>query len=61
MSEEYVWRINDDGTDAKIQKVVRCKDCKWWKKFEQPILPEICSRCGANMTADDFCSRGELK
>lgn len=64
MSEEYIWRINDDGTDAKIQKVVRCKDCKYWHDWsnmswydeEQGYYCEYSGR--AYWTAEDFCSRG---
>ena len=53
-------------------KIVRCKDCKYW---QEPVeqdgykYPSQCTRderaymeeCAILMDADDFCSRGEKK
>lgn len=71
MSEEYVWRINDNGTDAKIQKIIRCKDCKYcdrhhlvdglfcyrlYEKYNKEYPQMI-----IEVDADDFCSRGKRR
>lgn len=64
MSEEYIWRINDDGTDAKIQKVVRCKDCKHGipDREDGKIVGYECDLFyDSYWDADDFCSRGEKR
>lgn len=62
VSEEYIWRINDDGTDAKIQKIVRCKDCKYSREAMPMVKGQY--ECGYVLgvrTANDFCSRGEKR
>ena len=55
--------------------VIRCKDCKHWmpsdwmfsevwksKNIEDYQEEEIgCAYCDMNMSANDFCSRGEKK
>lgn len=36
-------------------EVVRCKDCKWWKPFN-----DVMGHCGCDMRHKDFyCSEGE--
>lgn len=56
-------------------KIVRCQDCKHWmpydwmfseicksKNIEDYPEEEIgCAYCDMNMSANDFCSRGEKK
>lgn len=56
-------------------EIVRCQDCKHWipydwmfsevwksKNIEDYLEEEIgCAYCDMNMSANDFCSRGEKK
>ena len=46
-------------------KIVRCKDCKFWKKYGYINgKPEFLPKCGFNQIytgKDDFCSRAERK
>lgn len=68
LTEEYVWTINSNGQDTKVQKITRCKDCKYWDKsvyWENEKHEKQGCRCEKNnnimTTADDFCSRGVRK
>ena len=63
-------RILKEMIGNRIEKIVRCKDCKYW---QEPVeqdgykYPSQCTRderadleeCNIEMDADDFCSRGE--
>lgn len=65
----YTWTIDNDGKEhdgvtlqsiidmmptADVVEVVRCKDCKWWKPFN-----DVMGHCGCDMTHKDFyCQRG---
>ena len=54
---------------SKAQEVIRCKDCKYWNKhhFVDIYVCSIHNKEGQypyllfEMTADDFCSRGEKR
>lgn len=40
---------------ADVVEVVRCKDCKWWKPFNDKM-----GHCGCDMKhKDQYCSYGE--
>ena len=40
---------------ADVVEVVRCKDCKWWKPFNDNM-----GHCGCDMKhKDQYCDRGE--
>lgn len=40
---------------ADVVEVVRCKDCKWWKPFNDKM-----GDCGYDMKhKDQYCDRGE--
>jgi hypothetical protein len=62
MIGEEVIAIWDDGIDGaelyEVQKLVRCKDCKWYNGRyyfnEKSCFPKA-------PNADDFCSYGERK
>lgn len=44
---------------ADVVEVVRCKDCIEKRVYPDGILR--CRRTGRNMSAEDFCSRGERR
>ena len=51
----------EDASDADVVEVVRCKDCKWYKrKYPWNGIYE-CSYLEAPMDDDDFCSWGERR
>ena len=61
---EYVYDTNcflesiDEQPTIDAVPVVRCKDCKWWKKAGCAFD----TRCKEDIPkADDFCSYGERK
>ena len=58
--------VVDDSPTVDAVEVVRCKDCKYWKKFESSLLGSVmcCTGQGSmniQKAADDFCSYGERK
>ena len=57
-----VGQIDEKTGDSEIEKVVRCKDCKWWQDNNGGYPHEEC-RWGKDETpdADDYCSYGERK
>lgn len=63
IADEVVKRLNDKD------EIVRCKDCKYWNKhhFVDIYVCSIHNKEGRypyllfEMSADDFCSRGERK
>ena len=61
--EEYVWRVNSNGIDVGVQKIIRCKDCKYFSQNDR-----WCERyeCGDgdrlicwDLGEDGFCSKAE--
>lgn len=46
--------------EALRDKIVLCKDCKYWNKIDKAMY---CTRHISimHMGADDFCSRGEKR
>lgn len=55
-----------DASTVDAVEVVRCKDCKFWIKFESSLIGEVmcCTGQGAvNIIKqpDDFCSCGKRK
>lgn len=47
-----------------VSSMVRCKDCKYFcpdEKWDKDSDYCFCRLIGIEMTADDFCSRGEKK
>ena len=47
--------IFDDIPSADVVEVVRCKDCKWWKPFNDKM-----GHCGCDMKhKDQYCNYGE--
>ena len=49
----------EDASDVDVVEVVRCKDCKWYKRKNGNIYE--CSYLEAPMDDDDFCSWGERR
>ena len=61
-------RILKEMIGKRIEKIVRCKDCKYWQtskiKGSKDYHTCMCVRLGKEgiiAFADDFCSRGERK
>jgi len=52
----------EDASDADVVEVVRCKDCKWYKR-KYPWNGNIyeCTYLDAPMDDDGFCSWGERR
>ena len=54
------WKISGEMIlatvpSADVVEVVRCKDCKWWKPFNDKM-----GDCGYDMKhKDQYCSNGE--
>ena len=47
--------ILSEMDSADVVEVVRCKDCKWWKPFNDNM-----GHCGCDMKhKDQYCSEGE--
>lgn len=47
--------VIDNAPTADVIEVVRCKDCKWWKAFNDTM-----GHCGCDMSHKDFyCARGK--
>ncbi|MGN0656967.1 MAG: hypothetical protein ACI4KR_09240 [Ruminiclostridium sp.] len=64
LNDFYV--IPKDTPAADVVKVVRCKDCKWYKESHLLAPNKFCFRLkhkgeyiGYNFSPDDFCSYGE--
>ena len=61
--------IADHLADNDVVKVVRCKDCKWYKEGKYLAPNKFCYRLkdrsgehiGYNFSDDDFCSYGERR
>ena len=48
-------RLIDNAPTADVVEVVRCKDCKWWKPFNDNM-----GQCGYDMRhKDQYCDRGK--
>lgn len=53
----------------KDNKIIHCKDCKYYKESEKLFPNKFCYRLldnkgkpiGYNFSPNDFCSRGERK
>jgi len=52
----------EDASDVDVVEVVRCKDCKWYKR-KYPWNGNIyeCSYLEAPMDDNDYCSWGERR
>lgn len=65
----YLDDIKKMPTISKYKRILRCKDCKYWNKhhFVDIYVCSIHNKEGQypyllfEMSADDFCSRGEKK
>lgn len=73
----YTWWLNQDGTfsdgvtlqsviddmpTADVVPVVRCKDCKHYKKINyDDVKPNTCEITTRRQQPYDFCSYGERK
>lgn len=44
---------------ADVEKVVRCKDCRWSREFSEQYV--ICHNLKVTMPLNGFCSCGEKK
>ena len=54
----------DDAPTVDAVPVVRCKDCRYWKKsslFSGHMVCRYVVDCSVVRREDDFCSRGERK
>lgn len=64
---EQIVRLIIDGNDTKAEvvgEVMRCKDCKYYKKLKDVDGLKFCTCViGAEFARefDDYCSRGERK
>lgn len=61
--KNFIEKIADHLIANDVVPVVRCKDCKHWKKdaLACDTLPWANSYEHANWYADDFCSYGERR
>lgn len=51
-----------DASDVDVVEVVRCKDCKWYKRrFPWNAASTECSYLEAPMDDNDYCSWGERR
>lgn len=51
-----------DNSSQDVVPVVRCKDCKWYKrKYPWNAASTECSYHGAPMDDNDYCSWGERR
>ena len=44
-----------------VRAIVRCKDCKYWRKIDKAMYCTRHRHIFMYMDADDFCSRGEKR
>lgn len=44
-----------------VAEVVRCKDCKWWRRYQYGHHMGKCIVHDTRMAEKDFCSYGERK
>jgi len=53
----------DVRLDGEYVKVVRCKDCTFWNRYDDVQVIGSCNRYGGiyNKRETDFCSWGEAK
>lgn len=66
MSEYIAEIIYSQYGEATVfkEKLIRCKDCKYWKKSELIVVDMICDYTyfhKYHRNADDFCSKAERK
>lgn len=47
------------GEKADIERIVRCKDCQYARKYHHTLRSIYCSMLGRTMSVDSFCSFGE--
>ena len=60
--KEYVMEVADNGMVTKVgQELVRCKDCKAWKQYDDMNLGECELFPEYNKIGDWFCNFGERK
>lgn len=63
---DRIWFSTKHGKEVEFVKVVRCKDCKWFKKEPGWNCTEY-TICGISPTyhpirrEEDFCSRAERR
>ena len=48
----------EDASDADVEEVVRCKDCKW---YENDGYHTHCRIMRFSVEAEDYCSSGERR
>ena len=63
---KYAVRDIMDAETVDTVEVIRCRDCKFWIKFESSLIGEVmrCTGQGAvniMKQPDDFCSCGKRK
>lgn len=62
--KEMIFRTSDDGvvmnSDSEIE-LVRCKDCKAWKQYDDMNLGECKLYPEYNKMGEWFCNFGERK
>ena len=46
------------GKEVEFAKVIRCKDCKWWREDSDHTCKHFCT---SPRVANDFCSYAEPK
>ena len=53
----------DDGYKQRDSEIVRCKDCKWWKREVGEIGDDFFCAFGQNKSRreDFFCADGERR
>lgn len=57
---DYIVKIQDNKI-TEVVGLVRCKDCKFAKKYDDSVVT-ICAHQRWSICHDeDFCSEGELK
>ena len=52
--------VNEQPTVDAVE-VVRCKDCKWWRRYQNGYHMGKCIVHDTRMAEKDFCSYGERK
>lgn len=61
-SEQYVVDMIESRPTADVVELVRCKDCRYWQKYQEGHYPNELCPWDKNETTDedDYCSAARL-
>ena len=63
--KEFIVPVDDIGVDGAYfgyTELIRCKDCKFWRKsYFESVIGMVCNKTRYIMKPDDYCSMARAK